>query len=167
MRLVTDIGDGTAPSGKLVDLLSRINGGVINIPDLDLRSEDRDRRVDKVCITVALIKIRFGNQLTTVPRCLLRFISQTSFRYGVRSIAHLIDIIDSGALRNHILRADRLGLPFTEEKALRESSLRLHMLDKDQGFGIVNRWKEFSKDKVAVSLEERQFPFFRREFFST
>ena len=88
MRLEVEMGDGTAPSGKLIDLLSRINGGVINIPDLDLRSEDRDRRVDKVCIAVALIKARFGSDLNETPRSLLRFVAQTSFRYGVRSIAH-------------------------------------------------------------------------------
>jgi hypothetical protein len=81
MRLETDGTDGFGSGGKLIDLLSRINGGVINIPDLDLRSEDRDRRVDKVCIAVALIKGRFGNDISEIPRSLLRFIAQTTFRY--------------------------------------------------------------------------------------
>lgn len=152
MRLETEMGEGAIAPGKLVDLLSRINGGVINIPDLDLRSEHRDRRVDKVCVAVALIKARFGNDLTEMPRSLLRFIAQTSFRYGVRSIAHLIDIIESSGFRNKTLKGDALGLPFDSEESLRDSNLKLHLLDKDQGFGIVNRWKEFSKDKIAVKL---------------
>jgi hypothetical protein len=155
MRLDIDMGQGSASTGKLVDLLSRINGGVINIPDLDLRSEHRDRRVDKVCIAVGLAKARFGMELAEIPRSLLSFIAHTSFRYGVRSIAHLIDLIESNALDGQILRGD-LGLPITSEGALQDSSLKLHLIDKDQGFGIVNRWKGFSKDKVQVSLAEPQ-----------
>jgi hypothetical protein len=154
MSLDTETADGTAPKGKLVDLLSRINGGVINIPDLDLRSEHRDRRVDKVCVAVALIKARFGDDLMEVPRCLLRFIAQTTFRYGVRSIAHLIDVIDSKCCRNGGLKGDALGLPIVSENALQDSSLKLHLFDKDQGYGIVNRWKEFSHDKVVVRLKQ-------------
>lgn len=164
MRLETEMGEGAITPGKLVDLLSRINGGVINIPDLDLRSEHRDRRVDKVCVAVALIKARFGNDLTEMPRSLLRFIAQTSFRYGVRSIAHLIDIIKSGGFGNKTLKVDALGLPFDSEESLRDSSLKLHLLDKDQGFGIVNRWKEFSKDKIAVNLSEPSVMRLRRWF---
>jgi hypothetical protein len=26
------------------------------------------------------------------------------------------------------------------------------MLDKDQGFGIVNRWNDFSKDRVKIGV---------------
>ena len=152
MRLETDSTDGDIIPGKLIDLLSRINGGVINIPDLDLRTEQRDRRVDKVCISVALIKGRFGNDVFEVPRSLLRFIAHTTFRYGVRSIAHLIDVIESESFVERVLKGDALGLPLLSEEALQDSSLRLHLLDKDQAFGIVNRWKEFSKDKTGIRL---------------
>jgi hypothetical protein len=153
MRLDADAPTEFAPTGKLVDLLSRINGGVINIPDFDLRTEDRDRRVDKVCVTIALLKDRFGDHLTQIPRLLLRFIAHTKFRYGVRSVAHLIDVIDSGAFRNGALNGAALGLPTKNEKTLDDSSLKLHLLDKDQGFGIVNRWQEFAKDKAIRELE--------------
>jgi hypothetical protein len=141
-----------AVTGKLIDLLSRINGGIITIPDLDLRSENRDRRVDKVCVAIELLKNRFGKGLTHAPRMLLRFIAQTKFRYGVRSIAHLIDIIDSRAFHQNTLRVSSLHLPLASEKALRESSLKLHLLDENQGFGVVNRWKDLSKDKSSISL---------------
>lgn len=152
MQLEAESTEGTAPAGKLVDLLSRINGGVINIPDFDLRSEDRDRRVDKVCVAISLTKGRFGERLTELPRALLRFIAQTQFRYGVRSIAHLIDVVDGKAFEGGKLKLETLGLPLRSEGALQESNLKLHMLDKNQGFGIINRWKEFSKDKAIVSL---------------
>ena len=160
MRLDAESAGEFVPSGKLVDLLSRVNGGVINIPDLDLRSEQRDRRVDKVCVTISLARARFGQDLAELPRALLRFIAHTTFRYGVRSIAHLVDVIDSRALSGGVLRAKDLGLPINSEAALQESSLKLHLLDKDQGFGIVNRWTEFSKDETVVSLKQRPIPFF-------
>jgi hypothetical protein len=147
--------DNIKATGKLIDLLSRINGGIINIPDLDLRTENRDRRVDKVCVAIGLLKGRFGAALEELPRALLRFIAHTRFRYGVRSIAHLIDVIDSKSLRGNVLKINSLGLPFSSEKTLLESSLKLHLLDKDQAFGIVNRWKEFAKDKVFVGIADR------------
>ena len=145
------------PAGKLIDLLSRINGGIINIPEFDLRTGERDRRVDKVCVTVALLRDRFGDQLTVIPRSLLRFIAQTTFRYGVRSIAHLIEVIDSDAFHGGALDGGKLVLPTNSEEALRESSLRLHLLDKDQSFGIVNRWLACAKDTATVDLGRRGF----------
>lgn len=164
MRLEMDLTEKLIPNSKLIDLLSRINGGVLTIPDLDLRSENRDRRVDKVCIAVELIKNRFGNDITEVPRSLLRFIANTSFRYGVRSIAHLIDMIENQALQGTALKGDKLKLPITSEKDLQESSLMLHFLDKDQGFGIVNRWEDFSKDKMIVKLRDVSYlPFSWRD----
>lgn len=104
------------PTGKLVDLLSRINGGMIEIPDLDLRTEQRDRRVDKVCMTIALVKKRFGDKLQTIPRSLLRFLAHTKFRYNVRSIAHLIDLIDSDAFREDTLSVATLACPLGMKK---------------------------------------------------
>ena len=154
MRLEAAVPTESIITGKLVDLLSRINGGVINIPDFDLRTEDRDRRVDKVCVTIALLKDRFGEQLRSIPRSLLRFIAHTKFRYGVRSIAHLIDVIDSEACREGVLSGNELGLPTNQKRSLEESSLKLHLLDKDQGFGIVNRWQEFAKDKSSLDLRQ-------------
>jgi RNA helicase len=153
MKLDGDLGGDGAATGKLVDLLSRINGGIVEIPDLDLRTENRDRRVDKVCVTISLLRARFGNNLEEVPRALLRFVAHTKFRYGVRSIAHLIDIIRPKALNDKKLTIGESDLPMASEKAIRESSLRLHLLDKDQAFGIVSRWKEFCKDTKKVTLE--------------
>jgi hypothetical protein len=162
MRLDASAIPELVPPGKLIDLLSRINGGVIEIPDFDLRTEDRDRRVDKVCVAIALLKDRFGSDLAAVPRSLLRFIAHTKFRYGVRSVAHLIDIIDSRAFESNLLNGTKLGFPTDSEGKLEESSLSLHLLDKDQAFGIVSRWKEFAEDKTMVDLNQKEllrFPF--------
>jgi hypothetical protein len=141
-----------APAGKLIDLLSRINGGVIVIPDLDLQTADRDRRVDKVCVTVALLRQKFGDQLLRIPRSLLRFVAHTKFRYGARSIAHLLDEIDHLAYENGELSAARLTLPLTSEELLRASSLRFHLIESEHE--IVTRWQAFSSDRSIASLQE-------------
>jgi len=147
--------DDKLPSGKLVDLLSRINGGVIKIPDLDLRTPDRDRRIDKICVLISLLRARFGRDLTEVPRSLLRFVAHTAFRYHARSMAHLVDLIDSAAFVDRKLDREKLGLPLNTEAALSSSNLSLHLLDKDKGFGIVSRWKEFDKDPTVASVDVR------------
>jgi hypothetical protein len=154
MRLETGDGENHLVTGKLVDLLSRINGGTINIPDLDLRSANRDRRVDKVCVAVSLVKKRFAKDMTQMPRSLLTFIALTGFRYGTRSIAHLVDVIASEAFADGVLKGDALDLPMSSENRLKDSSLRLHLLDKDQAFGVVNRWRLLSKDKEVVHLKQ-------------
>jgi hypothetical protein len=154
MRVDPEANDGSTPRGKLVDLLSRINGGVINIPDLDLRTKDRDRRVDKVCVAISLIQARFGRDVDEVPRCLLRFIAHTSFRYGVRSVAHLVDTINTDAISKTGKRLEltNLGLPLQSESQVKDSSLRLHVIDRDGGFGVVSRWDDFASDKEVVSI---------------
>lgn len=168
---VENVSQEYVPSGKLVDLLSRINGGVLEIPDLDLRSQDRDRRVDKVCVTVGLLKGRFGHEISAVPRSLLRFIAHSAFRYGVRSIAHLVDLIDAKSVDQNKLSMSGLGLPIGSAEALQASSLRLHLFDRDQAFGIASRWSEFSKDKEMVSLKQSpllsSLPFQDRLLFSS
>lgn len=158
MRLDGSSNEALTSPGKLIDLLSRINGGTINIPDLDLQSADRDRRVDKVCIAVALLKLRFGQDLAQVPRALLRFIAQTRFRYGVRSIAHLIDVIDVKAAKDKSVNAETMNLPFDDEKVLQASSLSLHLLDESEAFGIVSRWRQCCKDKTSLNIRESLLP---------
>jgi len=155
MRNDADRSGDHVAAGKLVDLLSRINGGVIDIPDLELRTEQRDRRVDKICVAIALLKSRFGDDLSAVPRAFLRFIALTSFRYGVRSIAHVVDEIRRDAFRGGVLSRTSLGLPIDSEAALQGSSLRFHLLDKNQGFGIVDRWTELKKDEAVVNVNSR------------
>jgi hypothetical protein len=159
-RMGLDEATSERPStGKLVDLLSRINGGILEMPDLDLRTQERDRRIDKVCVAIALLKTRFGGELELVPRSLLRFIAHTQFRYGVRSIAHLMDIISSKAFKEGKLDIREGNLPLNSEITLQGSSLSLHLLDKDHGFGIVNRWNDYSKDNTMVSLEKKSIMF--------
>jgi hypothetical protein len=79
-----------------------------------------------VSVAIGLLKDRFGNDLVAIPRS-LRFIAYTKFRYGVRSVAHLIDIIDKEALEGNTLNGAKFGFPTDAEAKLEESSLSLRL----------------------------------------
>lgn len=138
---------------KIVDLLSRINGGVLEIPPLDLNKGKRDRRVDKVCIAVALLESRFGNVLELVPWTLLHFIGLASFRYGFRSIAHLIDLLPPLQKDKTSLELSELDLPFADEKQLRNSSLAYHLVSEDGPESILDLWRESAKHNNLVRIQ--------------
>lgn len=126
---------------KIVDLLSRINGGVIQIPPFEQVKPPSERLVDKACIAIALLRRQFGDALRTVPLGLLQFIVRTDFRYGVRSIDHLISKISHQRHLLHLTSSNLGALPFTSLRALKESSLAYHMLHFDDPNAIVESWQ--------------------------
>lgn len=141
---------------KLVDLLSRINGGELDIPPLDEVSKNRDRRVDKACLTIALLEHRFGSNLALVPWCLLRFVVASKFRYGVRSIAHLIDLVTPPDEKSDKLTPAAVKLPLGTVKELRESSLAYHVFSEDGPAAIVGEWKSISQNKSIVRIRQEE-----------
>jgi hypothetical protein len=151
--------------GKLIDLLSRINGGELEIPTMDLVQDGRDRRADKVCLTISLLQSRFGTDLKLVPLSLLRFVSTSKFRYGVRSLAHLIDLIAPFApdANKTALALDQLRFPLRNVADLRSSSLAYHVFSEDGAAAIVDHWKTVASDTASVRIrkkpEEDDLPF--------
>jgi hypothetical protein len=87
-----------------------------------------------------------------MPRALLRFVAHTQFRYGVRSIACLIDAISVQSLKGTILDGGNLGLPLSNTSDLLESTLRFHLSDERKAVGIVQRWREFANQDCAVRI---------------
>jgi hypothetical protein len=146
---------GKDQSSKLPDLVSRINGPEITIPDLDLvdQKADRCRKVDKVCLTISLLRERFGADLRKVPWALLKFVSDTKFQYGVRSITNLVDSIERVNLIDGALRLRDLKFPFGAEKTLQESHLPIHICEKEGVHGIVERWKQLCECDKLVEFE--------------
>jgi len=140
---------------KLKDLLSRINGGDFEIPNLDAIKGIRDRRVDKVCLSIALLQQRFGKDLQLVPWALLKFISNTKFRYGVRSIAQLIDLIPFSEDCKNQITVDNLKLPLKTLIALKRSSLPYHLLTSDAE-EIIETWNNSIIHKTLVRFMEEE-----------
>ena len=141
--------DILAQDKKLLDLLSRINGGEFEIPRLDDVSINRDRRVDKVCIAISLIKRRFGNQIKKVTWALFKFIAHCNFRYGVRSLTHLIDCIPR-IDNKEVLKTTDLKLPLNSPSSLKNSSLAYHIKSDDGPAGVTKFWAHLKESKGFV-----------------
>lgn len=137
---------------KLIDLFSRINGGVLSIPPFNDDAGKINRGADKVCIAIKLLKNRFGRKLGLVPLALLRFIAMVHFRYDVRGIAHLIDLIP---YEDNIqqLSLEKLSLPLDSAHDLKESSLAYHLLHEDQALGIIKVWEESKQHKLYLPIQ--------------
>lgn len=142
--------DGT----KLVDLLSRINGGEFSIPELDAVGGERDRRTDKVCVGISLLKQRYGTNLETVPWCFVNFIAHTKFRYGVRSITHLVELLPPLDAENPGIKVEKL--PFQNVDRLKASSLAYHLISEDGPAAVMDRWKKCVEHKSLVRIAEKQ-----------
>jgi len=138
---------------KLADLLSRINGGELEIPSLDLEKNDRNRKVDKICIAIALIQQRFGRRITAVPWALLRFVADNYFRYGVRSITHLIDLIPKIDDDSIDLKLKDLNLSLNSVESLKKSSLIYHIISEDGPAEIIRNWEKIKESDVLVRFQ--------------
>lgn len=145
---------GKDDPSKLLDLVSRINGPEITIPDLDLEDQaSRCRKVDKVCLTISLLRERFGSHLRKVPWALLKFVSETKFRYGVRSITNLVDSIERVGINDGALELKDLKFPFGDPSTLEKSHLPIHICEKKGAEGIVSRWKTLQNCTRLVEFE--------------
>jgi hypothetical protein len=136
---------------KLIDLLSRINGGALRIPLIADARTRPERAADKICIAIGLLRRRFGACLERIPISVLRFIAVTEFRYGVRSIAHLIDLIPYEKDIRELTLA-QLRLPFNSAQELKNSSFVYHTLCDDQAHGVVAEWNSAlaSPQQIAI-----------------
>lgn len=154
MRAESHAAPGNSP--KMIDLLSRINGGVIDIPPFYDATHSLDRRADKVCIIVNLLRQRFGVEIREAPLCLLRFAARAEFRYGVRSIAHLVSMIPH---REDIkaLQTKNLELPLGSATELKSSSLAYHLLHQDQAYGVETLWEECSVADCLMPIRSDEF----------
>ncbi|WP_144059294.1 ATP-binding protein [Rhodopirellula sp. SWK7] len=142
-------------SPKLVDLFSRINGGVIEIPPFYDPAHGTDRRADKACIATTLIRHRFRGEISKVPRSLLHFVAETKFRYGVRSIAHFVDSIPD-TITDGTLAVAQLGETLEDPSVLKASSLAYHVIHDDQAFGISEQWKKSAKVKGELVIDNER-----------
>lgn len=164
MRAEGHVPQGQSP--KMIDLLSRINGGVVSIPQFFDAGHAVDRRPDKVCIAVHLLRQRFGDELHDVPLCLLRFIARAEFRYDVRSIAHLVSMIPHKRGMKS-LKAAELDLPLGNATELKNSSLAYHLLHQDQAFGVEKLWKEAIQNDCQMPVNTDELEMVPRYFDET
>jgi hypothetical protein len=142
---------------KLIDLFSRLNGPTIEIPELDKITANRNRPVDKVCLSISLLRNRFGSDLEKAPWALLHFIANIKFKYEARSIAHLIDFIPYDESFNKVIEIEKLNLPLTSISGLKGSSLARHIRTCEnfkEPEDIIAFWDKISTCRSLVKFYE-------------
>lgn len=158
-------GENKFPEDKLPDLISRINGGELKIPPLYVEGDDegnQNRNAEKVCMTISLLQARFGQKIELIAWALLKFVAITRFRYGVRSICNLIDLVSpvndekygketEKDIQINLARLQQLPLNSVDE--LKESSLAYHIVSKGGPEEIVTRWNKCKKCSTLVRVE--------------
>jgi transcriptional regulator with AAA-type ATPase domain len=140
---------GVGGRGKLVDLVSRINGKDIVIPRLE------NRRPDKVCMALAMLSARFGSELTSVPWALLKFIGTMQFRHGVRSIGNLVDQISLSSMRDGGLTLADINLPFMSKDEIKSTHLAMHLVDSAGEEGVMSKWRKARECDKVVRFEDK------------
>lgn len=150
----TDITGKNLSNKKLIDVISRINGGEIIIPKFDAKSASRNRKVDKICIAISLILRRY-EKLEYISWSMLKFISEINFKHGVRSITHLIDLLPT-TLSNtsRLSNTDLEELPFSDPSVLDSDSLAYHLYDENGPKDICELWSNYQKYNVLVNVCE-------------
>lgn len=125
---------------KLLDLFSRINGGVIEVRSL----RGGDSAAEKVVIAMQLLRNRF-KMCTTTTRALLAFISRVTFRYEARSIATFINMIRAAPDVTAVDKEDLNQLPFQGKEQLKDSPLAFHLMNEDGPRALCDLWRECSE----------------------
>ena len=91
-----------------------------------------------------------------VPAGLLSFIYQMTFRYGVRSIQHLIGLLGNTVskqngdgekvVENGVLKIARLNSKFKDVETIGKEGLVYHLIHPDHAAGIKEKWDESFRD---------------------
>jgi hypothetical protein len=135
---------------KYVDLMSRINGGIVTLTPFDkLPGGDPIRPVDKVVVVLSLLQQRFGDDVRRVPWPFLKLVASIGFRFGARSMAHLVDLIRPPAKRDTLLAAnvgELLGVP----NLISDLGLQRHLVATAEATSEL--WAKFSDDKGVVKF---------------
>lgn len=144
---------------KLIDLLSRINGGTFKIPSLEKTSNGINKKVDKVCIAISLLQNRFGVKSNYISIGLLKFIADTQFIHGVRSISCLIDLIPKERLNNKETKLDYDIIPELKDPTTFKNSILSHHITHNKKItitGIIKNWNRLIKKKTFVKVNEEK-----------
>ena len=78
----------------------------------------------------------------------------SKFRYGVRSIAHLVDIISPLKKGTSSLQLADLNIPLQSVSVLRDSSLAYNVFSEDGPAAIIELWNECCKSDIAVRVKK-------------
>jgi len=136
---------------KMNDFLSRINGGFIKIPPLDPNNEHPGRQADKICIALSLLERRYGGRLKKAPWNVLHFIGKVEFKYGVRSIAYLIDQFPDLDKKGKLQRPSMFLNFLSDSEKLEETGFRYH-IDGRKISTVTKIWSSVKNINLSVDF---------------
>jgi len=127
---------------KEVDLLSRINGKIIQLPILN--------KEEKICVFLFLLKNKYKH-LKFCDLNLLKFVGENNFRYGIRSIYNFVNYIKirKGIAIGNELNINHTELPFKNVVDLKSTGLIYHFLEHEKEGGadsVIKLWKRINEE---------------------
>lgn len=131
---------------KIEDLLSRINGGVMKMSPID------ERRLDKLCIALTQIRLRFPS-VKGVQLPFLKLLVNTRFMHSVRSMEALIEYFPQPG-EDNTLRVTQdfeklLVERFLEKKNFRANVFAFH-LGQSERVNAQQTWSEHRQSQTIV-----------------
>ncbi|MFO7555678.1 MAG: restriction endonuclease subunit S, partial [Desulfobacterales bacterium] len=124
----------------------------LSLSPLDPTDGHKGRFADKVCIALSLLGRRYGRKLKYAPWNLISFIGKTEFKYGVRSIAYIIDQLsdldEDGRLNNPPIFLSFLS----DQQKLKETGFWYH-IDGAKINSIKGMWNSVKKINISVDFK--------------
>jgi hypothetical protein len=131
---------------KIEDLLSRINGGVMKMSPID------DRRLDKLCIALTQIRLRFRS-VKGVQLPFVKLLVNTRFRHSVRSMEALIEFFPQPA-EDNVLRITPEFESLLVDRFLKAESFRANVfafhLAQSERVNANQIWSEYRTSQKVV-----------------
>lgn len=119
----------------------------------------------RFCLTIALLIQRFP-EISSVSWAFLKFVAVTRFRYGVRSISHLIDLIPPSTDAIRTLGIRDLALPLNDVAALKDSSLAVHLIAEDGPAAVIETWRSLKTNEVRVRFRQARLALSLKKFLT-
>src|SRR6266581_4618411 len=95
-------------------------------------------------------QFRAWTRLTDAIEESTRFVAETKFQHGSRSINSLLDLIPSKEEHISALLVNDLKLPLDSEEALVRSNLRYHIAADSWPSSVRQKWQQLSSTNVLV-----------------
>jgi hypothetical protein len=133
---------------KIEDLLSRINGGVMKMSPID------DRLLDKLCIALTQIRLRFPS-VKAIQLPFLKLLVNTRFLHSVRSMEALVEYFpepgDDNTLRISSDFEDLLLQHFLKRETFRSNVFAFH-LGQSERVSANQIWSEHRDSNTIVAF---------------
>lgn len=140
---------------KEKDLLSRINGGVLELKGLI-------DETDKIIIAASLLRERIHrlrSKLEWIPRGLLVFLARVNYRFDVRSLRTIVEHLQFGGADETRLQIEGVRSTLSSDpQELKDSAAAGHLQHADGCHGVVSLWNECMQYQEPLPITSEFYP---------